>query len=168
MAPNFPRVVTLVASAFLAKAIVCAPTKAVAQETILEVSVSTAQMQSQASYSLLDLDSIPQTTILTENDFIDGTKMFTGPLVRDLLQGATPETASQVILIAVNDYQVEVPIEDFFDYDVILATRMAGALLSVRDKGPIWVVYPMSEHPELRDNIYNSRLIWQLRRLEVE
>ena len=41
---------------------------------------------------------------------------------------------------------------------------MNGEQMSIREKGPFWVIYPMSEHAELREPAYNDRLIWQLRR----
>jgi hypothetical protein len=45
---------------------------------------------------------------------------------------------------------------------------MDGVPLSKRDKGPIWMIYPMSDHEELRDPVYNSRLIWQVVKLEYK
>ncbi|HSG35732.1 MAG TPA: oxidoreductase, partial [Sphingomonadaceae bacterium] len=72
------------------------------------------------------------------------------------------------IFVAANDYKVEIPLEDFVRYDVIFATSMNGDRLSLRDKGPIWIIYPMSDHRELRDPAYNQRLIWQLVRIELE
>lgn len=120
-----------------------------------------------------DLLALDQHEILTENDFVDGMASFVGPLARDVLMLLVEDAGSfdaveTATLTAVNDYSVEVPIQDFLDYDVIFALTQNGDKLSRRDKGPIWLVYPMSEHEELQTPLYNDRMIWQLVRASVE
>lgn len=140
---------------------------AVAQDTILTVLSQSDGVTGEVNYTLEDLDALPQVEIRTINEFVDGPTRFEGPLARVILKQTSDINATKVSLIAANDYEIEVPIADFRKYDVILATRQEGKLLSRRDKGPIWVIYPMSDHSELRDSVYNSRLIWQLVRMEV-
>lgn len=135
------------------------------QDTVLTVAINTPTKTTSVDYSMLDLDAFEQTEIRTANDFVDGEKTFAGPKLSDLLAPLTD--GSTVTLTAVNEYEVIVPFSEFLDYPVILATRMSGKLLSPRDKGPIWVIYPMSDYADLKDNIYNSRLVWQLRKIEV-
>jgi hypothetical protein len=60
-----------------------------------------------------------------------------------------------------------IPIDDFHRYDVLLAVRMNGQLMRTRDKGPIWIVYPWSGHPELDDFLTREKSIWQLNALHV-
>jgi len=114
-----------------------------------------------------ELMALPHVTINTENEFVDGMTAFVGPLGRDVL-ALVGEGGSMVVLTAVNDYAVEVPIEDFINYDVVFAMSADGERFSRRDKGPIWVVYPMSDHSELQDPVYNARLIWQLVKVEIK
>ncbi len=40
--------------------------------------------------------------------------------------------------------------------------------MPVREKGPVWVIYPMDDNPELRNDLYNDRLVWQLKEISVE
>ena len=42
-----------------------------------------------------------------------------------------------------------------------------GEKLSRRDQGPIWLMYPLDDYSELRDSIYNTRLVWQLTKIEL-
>ena len=42
-----------------------------------------------------------------------------------------------------------------------------GKKLSRREKGPLWLMYPISDHAELTDPIYLRRLIWQVVRIEA-
>ncbi|RYH00603.1 oxidoreductase, partial [Salipiger sp. IMCC34102] len=39
--------------------------------------------------------------------------------------------------------------------------------MQVRDKGPLWIVYPYDDTPEYRSEVIYSRSIWQLDRIEV-
>ncbi len=40
--------------------------------------------------------------------------------------------------------------------------------MSVREKGPLVIIYPFDDKPELRDAVHYSRAIWQLRSLELK
>ena len=118
--------------------------------------------------SISDMQHLPQTEVVTSNEFVDGEKSFRGPLARDLLYECGSDLPDRVTLTAANDYQNSVPTSEFFQYDVIFALTMDGEYLSSRDKGPIWVIYPMSQHAELRDPVYNSHLVWQLIKVDCK
>lgn len=68
---------------------------------------------------------------------------------------------------AANAYEVEIPFADL-QYEPLIAMRANGHLLTLRDKGPLWIVYPRDAHKVLQDQRYDSRWIWQLIRLHVE
>ncbi|MCW0470047.1 hypothetical protein OH492_17340 [Vibrio chagasii] len=50
---------------------------------------------------------------------------------------------SLVTIVALNDYKVAVPKEDFDDYQPIIAIKQNGEFMSVRDKGPYWLDLPV-------------------------
>lgn len=134
-------------------------------EIILSVSDATGE-----TLTLFDramLESLPQVTVVTSTDWTDGTPTFTGPLARDVLSAAGV-SGTIVDAGALNDYHVTLPAADFEDWDVVLAMTMDGEDLSVRDKGPLWIVYPRDEHPELANPEINSRWIWQLQSLKLQ
>ncbi len=114
-----------------------------------------------------ELLAMEQFTVFTENEFVDGLAEFTGPLARDVIALLNASEIETLKLTAVNDYAVEVPMSDILDYDVIFAMSQNGTMFSIRDKGPIWVIYPMSENVELQDRVYNDRLIWQLVKVDA-
>jgi hypothetical protein len=74
----------------------------------------------------------------------------------------------KLVARALNDYLADIPISDFTDYEVILAIKANGAYLPIRDKGPIFVVYPLDSDPALLNNTIYSRCVWQLSRLTVQ
>ncbi|XGA78670.1 molybdopterin-dependent oxidoreductase [Halomonas sp. CH40] len=106
-------------------------------------------------------------TLETTTSVTDGVNQFEGFLMRDLLDWVGAE-GEQVIATALNDYIVEIPLEDFYQYDVLAATHMDGEALTPRDKGPLWIVYPRDDHSELQDIRYDYRWVWQLNGLQVE
>src|SRR3546814_10926448 len=73
-------------------------------------------------------------------------QVFEGPLLADLLifVGAHGETLRAA---ALNDYEVNIPIADTDDYPALLALRQNVAPIAVRDKGPVWIIYP-TPHPD--------------------
>jgi len=117
-------------------------------------------------YDLAMLDALGATTVTTETPWTEGPIPFQGVLVRDLLANSG-STGTAVDAVALNDYTVTIPISDFVRYDVILATRADGNVLTVRDRGPIWIIYPWSDASELQNEVYYSRSIWQLKSLMV-
>jgi hypothetical protein len=119
-------------------------------------------------FSMRQLLAFEQHEVLTANDFVEGKKLFSGPLARDIVKRADMGPATMVLMTAANDYTVQVPLTEFYDYDVILALSMEGRKFTLRDKGPIWLIYPMSDFAELRDPFYNHHLIWQLVKMELK
>jgi hypothetical protein len=105
--------------------------------------------------------------ITTTTPWTDGEIVFTGVLVRTALERVGAK-GSVVMASALNDYTVEIPIEDFLNYDVLLATEMNGEEMLVRDKGPIWIVYPRDQEPALQDRKLHDRWVWQLKALQVQ
>ena len=120
-----------------------------------------------AAFDLALLKSLPAVTIKTMTPWTDGEVAFQGVRLRDLLDRLGAE-GDAVIAAAVDDYQAVIPNEDFRDYDVIVAYAMNGALMPPDNKGPLWIVYPLSEHPGLQKDLYYSRSVWQLNRLTVQ
>jgi hypothetical protein len=139
--------------------------RALAEEAALELVAADASRT--LELSLGDLAAMPQVTIVTENEFADGEVAYRGPLVRDVLARLDLDGLDFVRFVAANDYYVDIPTDDFTVYDAIFAMEADGERLSRREKGPLWLMYPISEHPELRDPIYLRRLIWQVVRIEA-
>ena len=105
--------------------------------------------------------------IRTTTAWTDGVKVFRGVPLSALLERLGAKGASLKVT-ALNDYSARVPAEDAAEFNVLLAMEMDGKRLSVRDKGPIWIVYPRDQFDELQDVKYNERWVWQVRRITVE
>jgi hypothetical protein len=69
--------------------------------------------------------------------------------------------------VAVNDYAVTIPVSEALEGDGLVAYEMDGQEMSVREKGPLWIVYPYDSDPTYQSETYYSRSIWQMNRLII-
>lgn len=136
---------------------------------VLEVSGNIAQTNSnaEAHFDRQMLLALPQYETLTGLPWIDGQSRFRGPLLRDVLS-AVGARGEAITVHAINGYQSQIPTDDAERYAVILAMSRDGKSMRVRDRGPLFVVYPFDDHHQLNSNIYYSRSVWQVARIEVQ
>ena len=119
-----------------------------------------------AEFDLDMLERLGLARLTTWTPWTEGELDFEGVWARRLMQ-AVGAKGTEVDARALNDYEQAIPLEDFDKYDVLLATRVNGRLMRVRDKGPIWIVYPWSGNPELDDFATREKSVWQLSALHV-
>lgn len=119
-----------------------------------------------AAFDMAMLDALPQYDTVTETPWYDSAVTFSGPLVSDILAAAEAE-GPLLRAIALNDYAADIPMADVTTYPVILASRIDGAPISVREKGPLFVIYPFDRHPELVNELIFSRSVWQVKQIDV-
>ncbi len=113
------------------------------------------------------LEEIGSTFIQTSTPWTNGIPLFRGVLVRDLLRRLGTE-GKIARAVALNDYWHDIPLSDFFDYPVLLAYEMNGKPLPVRNKGPIWLIYPLDQFSELRNRMTERKMVWQLIELQIK
>jgi hypothetical protein len=113
------------------------------------------------------LEALGTVAIETNTPWYKGPVKFEGVPLQKIMDkvGASGE---KVVAVALNDYSSEIPIEDFAKYNVILALKRDGEYMPVRDKGPLFVVYPYDLNPELKSQKFYSRSVWQVSRLVVK
>lgn len=119
-----------------------------------------------ASFDRAMLEAMPQHRMETYTDWTEGLQVFEGPLLADLLArvGARGDSLHAT---ALNDYAVDIPATDPDEYPVLLALRHNGQPMSVRNKGPIWIVYPNPDPESAKASPHNEKSIWQLRSVDV-
>lgn len=119
-----------------------------------------------AEFDLPMLESLGVVEMVTRTPWTQGEVRFSGVPASKLMEavGAAPQTVDAV---ALNDYRAAIPASDFAAYGPILATRVDGAPLRVRDKGPVWVIYPWTANPAIDNIEFHSRSIWQVKAIEV-
>lgn len=116
-------------------------------------------------YSLKQLDNFTQHTIETATPWTARHK-YSGPLLKDVLLRSGPYKDKNVKAYALNNYIVEINQDLLDDYSVILATHKDGKAMRIRDKGPIWIMLPLDQYPELDNRSTHGQMVWQLNKLE--
>ncbi len=133
---------------------------------LLEVTGCISAPGGAARFDLAGLDALPQAGFATRTPWFDGPRAFSGVSGAGLF-ATLGATGAEVLATALNDYAVTIPAEDFLRAGLILATRIGGEPIPVREKGPVWIVYPFDTSAALRNEVVYSRCIWQLRRLDI-
>lgn len=116
--------------------------------------------------SIAELAALPVTEFDTTTIWTDGPQQFRGIRMVDLLE-YFGVTSGQLTLTAANDYSIALPVESFTDDGAILAYLRNGAPMTLRTKGPLWLVYPYDSSPKFQSEVIYSNSIWQLDRMSV-
>lgn len=119
-----------------------------------------------AQFDMKMLEKLPQHSFTTLTPWYPHAVSFTGPLLRDVL-AAVGAKGSRITAVALNDYKTEIPFDDAQRHDVIVARLMNNRPMPVREKGPLFIVYPFDAKQELRSELYYNRSAWQLNALQI-
>jgi len=112
------------------------------------------------------LKAMAATDITTSSIWTDGIHVYTGVLVRTLAEQI--DAGNHALKFhALNDYSIIIPASETTEDAPLLAYEMDGQPMPVRDKGPLWVIYPYDGGAEYRTDTTFSRSIWQLDRIDV-
>lgn len=136
---------------------------------ILTVSgkISNTNAPGKAEFDRAMLDALGVTELNTSHSWGEGIAKFEGVVAAKLLD-AVGARGTKIRAVAVNDYAIDLEVSELRKYPVMLALRMNGADLRLRDRGPIWIVYPRDTYPELKAETHNFKWIWQLKNLDIQ
>lgn len=155
----------LAAPAALALATLVAP-PAAASSLSLSVTVQHAGAASSVrQIALPDLAAMPQAEIRAITPWTEGVVTFEGVPFADLAAHAGVSDGP-VALTALNAYQISLDVAQVIANGGVLALKMNGKPMSVRDKGPIWLVFPSEDRPELAATDNTHMWIWQVNAIE--
>ncbi|WP_120501146.1 molybdopterin-dependent oxidoreductase [Roseovarius sp. EL26] len=148
------------------------PASSLSQET--EEILLTIQIQTDGNsknrtidFTRADLMDFPDTTVTTTTIWTDGEQTFTGVQIQALLQHLNIQSA-QLELVAENEYSIEVPAADFYEDTAVLAYARNGEVMTLRENGPLWLVYDYDSDAKYRTEFYYLRSIWQLTKIMVK
>jgi len=112
------------------------------------------------------LDELPQEEFATSTIWTKDVKTFSGPTLQGLLNyvGAG---AGDIRARALNDYAIYIPRTEVTQNTPIIATRIDGMPFSVREKGPLWIVFPYDRNPSFQSEIIYAISVWQLAALTI-
>ena len=120
-----------------------------------------------AEFDAVMLDSMEVTQLTTASPWHAQPVTFTGPSLSKILN-AVGAQGKVLKMTAMNKYETSVPFDDAVDFGPVLARRANGNELTIRQKGPLFMIYPFDKMPQLKSDTYYTRSIWQLQKIVVE
>lgn len=112
------------------------------------------------------LESLEQHEITTHNPWFPGNNVYRGPLGRALVEAVGADKSSRMRISSLNGFIAEIPVSDFIEYDVVFALQINGQMQRVRDRGPLFTIYPFDQHPHLNTEMHYHRSVWQVKSIE--
>lgn len=109
------------------------------------------------------IEALGWETITTLTPFTEGPQEFAG-IPMTALAEAVGASGDVIEAVAINDYVAELPSSHMTEHAVFLALDHGGAPMRVRDRGPVWIIYP-SETIEAAANRFDRFMVWQVREL---
>lgn len=153
---------------FLAAPVAAQDLAAPTGEIILTVSgdIAVRNQDDSAVFDLEMLRALGEVSFATTTPWTDGVQEFTGVSLAALVK-ALGVTEGSIKATAINDYAIDIPVADAVEGGPILAYMQNGEAMPVREKGPLWLVYPYDLNEAYQAEVIFSRSIWQLVRLDV-
>lgn len=128
--------------------------------------VENTQDGTAARFDLAQLKSLESATFNLHTRWTDRVHEYKGPLLTAVL--ATVGAKGTVLrLTALNDYSIDIDRTFVEKYQPILALQDDGKKMSLRDKGPLWLLLPHDKYPELNSEENTGKMIWQLHQIEI-
>lgn len=160
---------SLVLLASLAQISYSADTTAMQDKAVLTVTgaIKNTNHEDYFAFSMAMLEQLPQYSFTTATPWYPEAHKFSGPLLRDILARVRAD-GTQLTAIALNDYKVTIPLADSTDFNMIVALFRDDEKMPIRDKGPLFILYPFDNDSETQSQVYYDRSIWQLKALHIE
>jgi len=119
--------------------------------------------QSKRDFTVAQIESLGVYRLTTKTFWPKDDGTYEGVLLADFLKEAGLEKLPKIQVTALDGYSVSIPREDWTRWPVLLATRRDGAPLSVRNKGPLRLIFPMALDRELSVRSMGTHWAWMIR-----
>lgn len=92
---------------------------------------------------------------------------FVGVKLSDLMEMAGADECGKAIVHASDNHSSEVSAEDIKNYDIVLVnSHVDGKPISKDAGGPVKLVFPVTDHPELKDRYETWSWMWYVYEIE--
>ncbi|AUV14791.1 MULTISPECIES: hypothetical protein [Aeromonas] len=113
------------------------------------------------------LAALPQVEFETATPWTLGTHRYRGPTLKSVLAAQQVDSASAIDVAALNGYQQRVDLSLFAKVPLTLVRYQDDKPLTRRNKGPLWLLVPLSAHPDMDVSAIHNNMVWQVIRIEV-
>jgi hypothetical protein len=116
---------------------------------------------------LAAIESVGEVEYTVMDPFEDISVTYQGVLLNDLLAlWGADENAETLSVLALNDYQVDIPLAELRQYPIIFALKRNGEYMPVSTRGPAMLVFPYDDF-EFEQTVFNDYWVWQIKSIEV-
>lgn len=116
--------------------------------------------------SVEDLENLPQTEFAVVDPYLKKRVVYKGVLLKDLVAAYAKPDTTKIRLRAIDEYRAEFIREEWVRFDIMLATRMNGKHMGIRENGPARIVLPYDTAKDIDKTLYKPKWIWQVNRIE--
>lgn len=114
------------------------------------------------------LRALPQHELTEQPMNFPSAHEFRGPLLADVLTLAGAPAGADATLTALDDYKVTITGNEMASHAPVFAVDLDGVALAGHDFGPYFVMWPFKEKPEIDNETFQAKAIWQAIRIEVQ
>jgi hypothetical protein len=134
----------------------------------IDGAISRSNIGTEVALDVATLEQMGLVEYQAHDPWLDTDLKFTGVLLSDLLDvvGASPN-ATLVHFVAIDDYEVDIKISDARRWPILLATQTNDKPMAIADKGPLRIVFPYDQYPEIDQLKYKDLWIWQIASIEI-
>ncbi|WP_421694859.1 oxidoreductase [Aestuariivirga sp.] len=118
-------------------------------------------------FDLTMLEALPARDVKTQNPWETGIVTYRGVLISDVLKYVHAD-GKNIQVTALNDYRSVISVADIDAYDIILSYQREGLYMPVREKGPLFIVFPFTDVPALANEFRYAQSVWQVSRITVK
>jgi hypothetical protein len=136
-------------------------------QAALSLRVVTPPPAKAISYDAQGLEALGVTGLTTAVPWDSQPRYWEGVTLRRLVT-AVRAVGHSLLVKALNGYAAHIPWSDLERYNPLLAWLRDGQRIPIRAKGPLIVIYPFTDRPELRGDIYNGRSVWHVSEIVAE
>lgn len=133
--------------------------------TILTLTDSAGQTR---NFSLPDIERLGTYRLYTETFWPGEGGNYEGVLLKDLLATVNIEGVDAILVEAIDGYAQSLPRRDWERWPTLVATRKEGQPMTVRNKGPLRIIFPMESDPELQNRDMGAHWVWMIRFIAPE
>jgi len=130
--------------------------------------ISSKNLGDQIVMDLPTLEAVGVVEYAISDPFENRKIVYRGVLMRDLVKLWQVDKSAQTLhLVALNDYTIDIPIQEMQTYPVLLALQADGQYMKPDYHGPSMIIYPLDNY-QLDPVATMKKLIWQVKTITVQ
>lgn len=118
------------------------------------------------NYTLSRIEALGLRQLVTSTFWSNKPLNFSGVLLSDLLEDAGLGGVQQIRVAALDGYHAIIPENDWRVWEVLVATRQDKKPITIREKGPLRIVYPKDIGGAVAETDMRVRWVWAMKSIE--